>query len=142
MTIDSLARIAHLIGIIVWLGSTIAIGLVAAFAGQGGDSASVRIARKVNVMVATPAMLLAWIGGLGVLVPGWATLYSKAGWMHGKLTLALIATGITGVLTGRLRRAAKGERTAKPGLLQGLTIGVLVIALLAVVLVVVRPGGP
>ena len=50
-----------------------------------------------------------------MLLTYWSELYAKAPWMHIKLTVGLIAAGFSGVLTGKLRRAARAGRTAMPG---------------------------
>jgi uncharacterized membrane protein len=103
------ARIIHIIGNILWLGG----GTVAAFAmaqlavsSKETQLAAAKVLRKVVLAVVTPGMLLGLGGGLYMLLMDWSTLYAKAPWMHAKLTVGLIAAGFSGVLTGKLRRAA------------------------------------
>lgn len=114
-----LLKIIHVIGNVLWLGG----GTVAAFAIAmlSVDSPSVRlaaakVARKLVLGLVTPGMLLSLAAGLAMLIADWSTLYAKAPWMHGKLTVGLIAAGFSGVLSGKLRRAASstdGEVSAK-----------------------------
>ena len=58
-------------------------------------------------------MLVAFVGGFGMLIPNFAEVYAKQGWMHSKLTLLLILAGATGVLTGKLRRWAEGQEVTQ-----------------------------
>jgi len=137
-----LALSAHFIGLILWMGGAIAAATVAAAAksedGEGGASA-LRTARKVVVYWVTPGMLLAWAGGLTVLVPDFGALYASAGWMHAKLALLVVLTALTGVLTGRLRRAASGQKASPARLYQALALALAVGVVLVVVLAKLRP---
>jgi putative membrane protein len=98
-------------------------------------------ARKVALYVASPGMLLTWLVGLAVLIPNFSALYAKAGWMHGKLTLVFIASGLTGALSGMLRKIAAGDTDVKLVRLRILTIAIFVIAVIAIALVRFQPGG-
>jgi len=52
-------------------------------------------------------------GGLLRFVDGLqAQHYAQAGWLHAKITVALLASGATGVLGATLRRAAEGGEHA------------------------------
>lgn len=137
---ELLYRLLHFIGNIFWLGGVVSVALVAAGLAGASERSHASPARSTALRIATPGMVLAWIGGLGMLLPNWTAVYSKAGWMHGKITLALIAAALTGVLTGQLRKAAQGTGELKPGVLRGIAWAVLVLAVLTVGLAVLRPG--
>lgn len=142
MLFRDLAIATHLVGMALWVGGVVAAAIVAAVAvreGEGGRPA-LAAARKAVLFAATPGMVLAWIAGLSFLVPHFAELYARAGWMHTKLTLLLALTGATGVLTGRLRKAASGTRPATAGLFGGLALAIAVGAAAIVFLAVLRPG--
>jgi uncharacterized membrane protein len=136
-------RILHVIGNTAWLGG----GAVAAFAmamlaseTQATRLAAAKALRKVVLWLVTPGMLLGLGAGLTMLISDWSTLYAKQPWMHGKLTVGLIAAAFSGVLTGRLRRAANdgGELSPKAFRTAGL---VLVLSAIAnVTLVFMRFG--
>jgi putative membrane protein len=129
----------HRIGVILWIGGIVAVALAAALATEDDRPATARSLRAVITRVVTPAMLVAWLGGLGILLPAFTTVYAKAGWMHGKLTLVLIASGLSGVIAGRLRRASQGEKL-EAGPMRALGLVVLTIAIVIVGLAVFRPG--
>ena len=111
-------RILHVLGIIAWTGG----GAVAAFsmallATEANETrlAAARALRKAVLYVVTPGMLVGLGAGLAMLINDWAVLYAKAPWMHAKLTVGLIATGFSGVLSGRLRRGSSDAAALTPG---------------------------
>lgn len=135
-----LARILHVFGVLLWVGgmataSAAAMGLLSkpeAERGPGMDA--VRNALRI---LATPGLLLAWLGGLTMLISNWSAVYAHAGWAHGKLTVGILLSGVHGVLLARTRpgRAA----SARPFVVAlALT---LLLALVSIALVVIRPGG-
>ncbi len=129
-----------MIGMLFWVGSAVAIG-VAATVKSDAPQQSAKALRKANLVVTAPAMVLAWIGGLGMLVPNFSEVYARAGWMHGKLTLLLVLAGLTGVLSGKLRRAANGTQEVPGKTFCILWVAMAVIAAVIVSLAVFRPGG-
>jgi len=137
------AKIVHILGIVVWLGggavTALIMMLLASQAAETRAQAAVA-ARRLTLTMVTPGMLAAWGGGLVMLLTNWSTIYAKAPWMHTKLLIGLIAAGITGVLTGRLRRAASGEKEVAPGAMKLVASILLVSAIAGVALVLARPG--
>lgn len=129
----------HLFGVILWIGGLVTAGLTFAFADHARREVA-QAARRAMRFLVTPGMLLAWVAGLAVLIPSFSTSYATAGWMHGKLTLALFASGAHGFLSGKLRKIADGTAEPQPGAIRGVVLGVLVIALVVVGLVILRPG--
>ena len=137
MTLNVWLRIAHIIGVILWIGGALSVALVAAFAEGEANRPITTAARKVALRVATPGMVLAWVGGLALFALS-LDAYLKAGWMHGKITIGLIVAALTGVLSGKLRKAAAGE-DVKPGSLRVFGIVIVVLAVLNVVLALLGP---
>ena len=144
-TLSLLLRAAHVLGVILWIGGTVTAALIVAFGasdaraerGARATNELAAAARRAVLLVATPGLLLAWIAGLTVLLTAWPA-YQSAGWMHAKLTVALVVTALTGVVTGRLRRAAGGG-DAKPGLLRGMALGILALAGIVLLLARLQP---
>ena len=130
-------RYLHFLGITFWIGTAVATA-IAASAPTPWESGIAQALRKVTVRVTTPAMLFAFAGGFGMLIPNFAEVYAKQGWMHTKLLLLLALAGATGVLTGKLRKWAAGEE------ISATTFGRLawvisILAVLVVTLAVFRP---
>lgn len=130
-------RYLHFLGITFWIGSAVAISLAAA-APTPWESGIAQALRKVTVRVTTPAMLVAFAGGFGMLIPNFADVYAKQGWMHSKLTLLLILAGVTGVLTGKLRRWADGQEVTQTTFAR-LALATAVLGVLIVTFAVFRP---
>lgn len=130
-------RYLHFLGITFWIGSAVAVAIAAA-APTPWESGIAQALRKVSLRVTTPAMLVAFAGGFGVLIPNFADVYAKQGWMHGKLTLLLILAGATGVLTGKLRRWAEGQDVTQKTFAR-LAWVIAALAVLIVTLAVFRP---
>ena len=123
-------HVIHILGVIAWIGGVVSVGLVGALA--AGEGKVLAAARAVSLRVATPGLVLAWLGGLTMFIMH-IDVYKRAGWMHAKITLALIAAALTGVLSGKLRKAAAGQDVAS-STLRNLAMGTLFIAVLNVVL--------
>jgi putative membrane protein len=83
-------------------------------------------------------MLVAFAGGFGLLIPNFAEVYAKQGWMHAKLALLLALAGATGVLTGKLRRWAQGQDVEAKAFARLAWI-ISTLAVLVVTLAVFRP---
>jgi putative membrane protein len=130
-------RYLHFLGIVFWVGSAVAAAMIASRPATFGGGAAQGL-RTVTVRVTTPAMLVAFAGGFGMLIPRFAELYAKQGWMHAKLALLLVLAGVTGVLTGKLRRWAQGQ-DVDPTTFGRLAWAVAVLAILIVTLAVFRP---
>ena len=137
-----LGKLIHVLGNVLWLGGGAVAAL--AFAQLGSRDAATRrdaagALRTVTLWLVTPGMLLSIGAGLVMLLSYWSELYAKAPWMHMKLTVGLIAAGFSGVLTGRLRKAAQGtDVSAKSVRLAGIIL--LLSAVAGVALVFLRPG--
>lgn len=129
-------KVLHLLGAFCWIGGLAAV-VVAASADGKVTQPLAQAARIAALRVAVPGMALAWIGGLTMFALGIDT-YLSAGWMHGKLTLVLIASGLSGALTGRLRRAAAGQEVSA-GSIRGLGVALVVTAALAIIMVILGP---
>lgn len=130
-------RYLHFLGIAFWVGSAVAVAIAAA-APTPWESGIAQALRKVTLRVTTPSMLLAFAGGFGMLIPNFADTYAKQGWMHGKLALVLILAGVTGVLTGKLRRWADGQEVA-PKTFARLAWAIAALGVLIITLATLRP---
>jgi putative membrane protein len=139
-----LALIVHLVGVLLWIGGAATAAWTAAqivLAPADARREGLGAARRALLTLASPGLVLAWMGGLAIVLPGWSELYARAGWMHGKILVGLVLAALTGVLTGRVRRAASGEREASSALFAGIATVLVLGAAVAVALVVLRPGG-
>lgn len=138
-----LARVAHIAGNIMWLGGGVAAALFMLGLASTDDAvkeAAARSARAMTLKVVTPGMLLGLAGGVTMLLYQWTAVYKSAPWMHTKLLVGLVAAGMTGMLTGPLRRAANGEGEVKPGAMKAVAAVLALSAVLGALLVTTRFG--
>ncbi|MBW2464482.1 MAG: CopD family protein [Deltaproteobacteria bacterium] len=135
---DFVLRALHVLGIIMWIGGTAATALMVVLVADDARAATAAAGRKVMLMVATPGLLLAWAAGLTVLIPNFTSVYAKAGWMHGKLTIALIISGLTGVLVGKVKKAAAATDIGL-GAVKGMALGVLLLGAISLFFVFLKP---
>lgn len=133
-------KLVHYVGSLLWVGGIVAVALAAASVPEGARKDAGPALRRAALSVATPGMVLAFVGGLAILVPSFSALYATAGWMHGKLTLVLLMAGLSGALSGKLRKLAAGEGEVKPGALKGMAGGLLLMAVVVVALATLKPG--
>lgn len=130
-------RYLHFLGMTFWIGTAVAVAITAS-APTPWESGIAQALRRVTLRVTTPSMLFAFAGGFGMLIPNFAELYAKQGWMHTKLVLLLVLAGATGVLTGKLRRWAEGQEI--PARTFGRLAWIIsILAILMVTLAVFRP---
>jgi putative membrane protein len=131
----------HILGVILWIGGCASAAFTAAQL-MGTSSAAraegLSSVRRTLQVVATPGLLLAWLGGLTMFVT-FFDVYARAGWMHGKLTIAILLSAMHGILLARVRRAQSQESGSASGF-AGLAIALVMGAALVVALVVFRPG--
>lgn len=136
-------KIIHVVGNVLWLGGGAASAYT--FVQLAQDDEKVRLSaaralRSLTLTLVTPGMLLSLVAGLTMLLLHWTDMnYAKAPWMHIKLTVGLIAAAFSGVLSGRLRRAAAGSEVA-PGAVRTAGIVLLLSAVVAVSMVMTRFG--
>ncbi len=132
-------RALHLFGAIAWIGGTAAIAMAAIALTSTSQKEGAGALRQAMVRLVTPGMILAFVGGLGMLLPNFMTLYARAGWMHAKLLVVLVAAGLTGAISGFLRRAAAGQKDLPQSSLRVMGMVVLLLGLAAVILALIRP---
>lgn len=132
-------RYLHFLGITFWIGSAVAVAIAAA-SPTPWESGIAQALRRVTLRVTTPAMLVAFAGGFGMLIPNFAEVYAKQGWMHSKLTLLLLLAAATGVLTGKLRRWADGQEVS-PKTFRRLSWVISILSVLIVTFAIFRPFG-
>ncbi|MEM7720807.1 MAG: CopD family protein [Pseudomonadota bacterium] len=93
------AKAAHIVSVIVWIAGM----TVAAMTLRHPSPATLPNLRRFDRNVTTPAMLLTWAFGLFIAIQGG---WFGDIWLSVKILLVLILSGLHGMITGRLRRAA------------------------------------
>ncbi len=106
---------AHLLANMVWIGSLLAVAVLAAHAPWTAEPAEVgRLARRVHVRLAIPAFLASFAAGVGRIAMSPAA-YARLHWFHAKLGFALVVIVLHHVLGARAKRLANGRNEAAAG---------------------------
>lgn len=92
--------------------------------------------RRLLKGIINPAMTVAWLLGLYL---AWEAFGFKGGWLHAKLLLALILSGIHGYLVGRVRDFANDRNTKSARFYRILNEVPAILMVGIVILVIVKP---
>ena len=92
--------------------------------------------RRLLKGIINPAMILTWLLGLYL---AWTAFGFKGGWLHGKLLLVFILSGIHGYLSGRVRAFAEDRNDKSARFYRILNEGPAVLMIGIVILVIVKP---
>jgi len=129
----------HILAVISWMAAMLYLPrLMVYHAGVAtGSEASETfkvMERRLLRGIATPAMIVTWLAGLYL---AWSGGWFADGWLHAKLALVLVLSGIHGFLAGSVRRFAAdaNRRSARfyriinevPALILVLVVGLVVL---------------
>jgi putative membrane protein len=103
--------------------------------GSASDTFSLMERRLLRVIL-NPSLVLVWLTGLTLAY--WGHFF-KDGWLHAKLLLVLILSGLHGYLAGCVRRFGNGTNARSSRFYRIINEVPTVIMILIVVLVVVKP---
>ncbi|PTM40429.1 protoporphyrinogen oxidase HemJ [Bosea sp. 124] len=92
--------------------------------------------RRLLKGIINPAMIVTWLLGLYL---AWAAFGFKGGWLHGKILLVFLLSGVHGYLVGRVRDFAN-DRNAKSARFYRIINEVPAVLMVGIViLVIVKP---
>ena len=92
--------------------------------------------RRLLKGIINPSMTLAWILGLYL---AWSGFAFKGGWLHGKILLVFLLSGIHGYLAGRVRDFANDRNTKSSRFYRIINEVPAVLMVGIVILVIVKP---
>jgi putative membrane protein len=134
-------KAAHVIAVIAWMAAMLYLPRLFVYhAGVPVGSAESEtfkvMERRLLKAIATPAMIATWILGLWIAYDGG---WFSSGWLHAKLLLVLILSGVHGFLARTVRDFAADRNTHKSKFFRYINEVPTVIMVLVVILVVVKP---
>ncbi len=92
--------------------------------------------RRLLKAIINPAMIVTWVLGL---ILSWQGGWWKAGWLHGKLLLVVVLSGLHGVYVRRLKEFA-ADRNTRPARYYRILNEVPTLLMIGIViLVIVKP---
>lgn len=92
--------------------------------------------KRLQRYIMLPALIVTWITGLTLAIQG---AWFKAGWLHGKLLLVVLLTGLHGYLSAERKRLAIGKSTHDAKFYRILNEVPTLLLIGIVILVVVKP---
>ncbi|MQT12880.1 protoporphyrinogen oxidase HemJ [Segnochrobactrum spirostomi] len=134
-------KILHILSLIAWMAAMFYLPRLMVYhadAAPGSDKAETFkvMERRLLKAIATPAMIATWVFGL---LLAWQGGWFVSGWLHAKLLLVLILSGVHGYLAGAVRRFAADANTKSARFYRILNEVPTVLLIGIVILVVLKP---
>ena len=131
----------HIIAVVAWMAAMLYLPRLfvyhaAAPAGSPQSETFKVMERRLLKAIMTPAMIATWVLGLAV---AWEGAFFRAGWLHAKLALVLVLSGLHGYLAATVRRFAEDRNTQDARFYRILNEVPTVALVLIVLLVVLKP---
>jgi protoporphyrinogen IX oxidase len=107
-----LLKALHVCAVLVFVGGLLVDAVVLAASGAA-PHALFKAVRHWDRTVTSPAIVFTWLLGLALIaLGGWF----HSGWLMAKLLIVFVLSGVHGMLSGAIRRAADnaGEHVPKP----------------------------
>jgi putative membrane protein len=134
-------KAAHVISVIAWMAGMLYLPRLFVYhsAAEPGSVQSETfkvMERRLLKAIINPAMIATWILGLWL---AWEGGFFRSGWLHGKLALVLILSGLHGYLSAATRAFAedRNSKSARHWRIVNEVPAVLMVGI--VILVVVKP---
>lgn len=131
----------HVVAVIAWMAAMLYLPRLFVYhadATPGSDKSETFkvMERRLLKAIATPAMIVTWIAGLFLV---WKGGWMTAGWLHGKLLLVVLLSGVHGALSKYTREFANDANRRSPKFYRVLNEVPTVLMLGIVILVIVKP---
>ncbi|WP_249691643.1 protoporphyrinogen oxidase HemJ [Stappia sp. WLB 29] len=134
-------KVLHIISVIAWMAAMFYLPRLFVYHAEAGpgtpQSETFKVMeRRLLKAIMTPAMISSWIFGLWVAYEGG---FFSSGWLHAKLTLVLVMSGLHGYLARCVRQFAADANTHSSRHYRIVNEVPTVLMLLIVILVVIKP---
>ena len=131
----------HVIAVIAWMAGMLYLPRLFVYhvdAAPGSDKSEIFkvMERRLLRAIINPAMIVTWAAGLWL---AWYGFAFQAGWLHAKIVLVLILSGVHGYLSASVRKFAedRNEKSSRHWRIVNEVPTLLMIAI--VILVIVKP---
>lgn len=136
-------RALHIISVMAWMAGMLYLPRLFVYhadAPKGSEmSETFKIMeRRLLKIIINPAMIAAWVFGLLMLYSNWA-VYKSEGWMHTKLLLVFLLSGVHGMLAKRVKVFARDENEKSARYFRILNEVPTIMMIIIVILAVVEP---
>lgn len=136
-----LIKTLHILAVISWMAGMLYLPRLFVYhadapAGSPQSEIFKVMERRLLRAIMTPAMIVTWGAGLWLV---WEGAFLKSGWLHGKLVLVLVLSGVHGWLAGAVRRFANDANVRRPRFYRIMNEVPTLLMIGIVFLVVVKP---
>ncbi|MDQ2634050.1 MAG: protoporphyrinogen oxidase HemJ [Pseudomonadota bacterium] len=135
------AKAIHVIAVISWMAGMLYLPRLFVYhsqseAGSPQSETFKVMERRLLRAIINPAMMVAWVFGLWL---AWKGFGFQGGWLHAKIALVLVMSGVHGYLSASVRRFAE-DRNKKPARHWRIVNEIPTLLMIAIViLVIVKP---
>jgi putative membrane protein len=136
-------RALHIISVIAWMAGMLYLPRLFVYHAQSGIQPETSqtfktMERRLLKYIMTPAMIAAWIFGLSMLAAN-PEMLKGAGWMHAKLLLVVLMSGLHGYFAKTVRVFANDQNQRSPNFYRILNEIPTLLMIVIVILAVVQP---
>lgn len=136
-----LAKTVHILAVISWMAGMLYLPRLFVYHAEApiGSRRSETfkvMERRLLRAIMTPAMIVTWVFGLWL---AWDAGFFRSGWLHGKLALVILLSGVHGWLAACVRRFADDANTRAPRFYRIMNEVPTLLMIGVVFLVVVKP---
>jgi putative membrane protein len=131
----------HIIAVIAWMAGMLYLPRLFVYhceaeVGSKQSETFKVMERRLLKAIINPAMVLTWILGLYL---AWSGHWFTSGWLHAKLLLVVVMSGVHGFLSARVRDFANDRNTKTQKFYRTINEVPTILMVLIVILVVVKP---
>ena len=131
----------HIIAVISWMAGMLYLPRLFVYHAENEGNTALTdtfkvMERRLLRFIMTPAMIVSWIFGFALMI---STAWIKAPWMHAKLLLVLVLSGVHGWLSVCVKRFASDQNRKSVRYFRFVNEIPTVLMIIIVVLVVVKP---
>lgn len=128
----------HLIALVAWMAGMLYLPRLFVYHAEAAPGSATSetfkvMERRLLKAIINPAMVATWIFGLWL---AWELDAFRQGWLHAKLALVLVLSGLHGYMSGAVRRFA-ADRNTRPARFYRVLNEVPTLALIGIVILVV-----
>ncbi len=134
-------KAVHIIAVIAWMAGMLYLPRLFVYhadseRGSQQSETFKLMERRLLRAIINPAMIVTWAAGLWL---AWKIFHFQGGWLHTKIALVVVMSGIHGYLSGAVRKFAE-DRNEKPSRYWRIVNEIPTLLLISIViLVVVKP---
>jgi protoporphyrinogen IX oxidase len=141
MDIDVWIKALHIIALIAWMAGLLYLPRLFVYHTEVGpgtpQSETFKVMeRRLLKAIMNPAMVVTWLAGLWL---AWSTFAFQGGWLHAKIMLVLLMSGLHGYLSAATKKFARDANVKTARHWRVINEVPTVLLVLIVILVVVKP---